>query len=181
MNEYMVDQTLKRLEALRACLLRESAYIESDQAIKAGKFRPNEGRDPIYINGYPVFQFCYRGEIPLYDKEDPKYTATVRDYYLQATYNSYDFSNMPVRFEKAVMIIQHFFTNRSRRDLDNRNRKYLIDAIRHTGLIKDDDFNVLSILEEGFCTEEEPCVKVFLLEKRNFQDFLLHKETFLFQ
>lgn len=165
---------LKEVERFKVNILR---YEQYDLYIGQNFVEKDKSKaKPYIIDDYYVFQFQYDGSMPLYDQKDRHYQSIIKDYYAQATYNMYNFGTVDMKFEKAVMIIQHFFPDRVIRDLDNRNRKYLIDAIRHTGLIKNDDFQHLSIFEEGIITDEEPYVNVFLLEEKNFADFIKYKK-----
>ncbi len=171
-----MESTLKNLELLRVSLMSDLNEPEMQSYARIQR-DSKQFYQPIMVNGYPVFQFRYDGAMPLYDEKDKKYTALVRNYYFQVTLNMYEFPKIDIRFEKAVLIIQHVFSNAIIRDLDNRNRKYLIDAIRHTGLIDDDNFMHLSIVEEGFIKKEcSPYVNAFLLGENNLLDFLSHKD-----
>lgn len=83
----------------------------------------------------------------------------VHDYNYQMTLSMYEF---------PIIDIQHIFANEIIRDLDNQNREYLIDVIRHIRIIKDDNFKHLLIFEEG----------IFVLENKNFKDFMEYKNEF---
>lgn len=171
----LMENTLKNLELLRISLMLEKNELEM-QSYTNMQRDSNQFYQPLMVNGYPVFQFRYDGAMPLYDETDKKYIALVRNYYYQVTLTMYEYPKIDVHFGKAVLIIQHVFPNAIIRDLDNRNRKYLIDAIRHTGLIDDDNFMHLSIVEEGFIKKEcSPYVNAFLLGEKHFLDFLSHK------
>lgn len=172
----MVEKTLECLEMLRINLYRD--LVESKTyPYQRVPIKHKNYFQPLAINGYPVFQFRYEGATPLYDKENRELIQLVRDYYFQATLEMYELPEMNIQFEKAVLIIQHIFPDKIIRDLDNRNRKFVIDAIRLTGLINDDNFMNLSIFEEGFVKENAiPYVNVFLLNKENFQDFLTYSK-----
>lgn len=178
MDGKIINETLKNLELLRVTLMRDEVYLHGDPSYEPDNVVPNKRLQPHFINNYPVFQFCFRGSLPLYDKGNREYRAIIREYYFKAAMNAYEFNSIPFRFNKATIIIQHFFKDKIIRDLDNRNRKFVIDAIRVTGLIKDDNYKVLRIVEEGFRTTEEPYVNVFLLASENFQDFLTYKDEF---
>lgn len=173
--EHVMEDTLHHLEWLRVSLLMDKV----DKEMYSSKIifkDTHQFYQPLVIDGYPVFQFRYEGAMPLYKETDRKYLALVREYYYQVTLSMYDFTEVNFQFKKAVLIIQHIFKNGIIRDLDNRNRKYLIDAIRHTGLIDDDNFKNLSILEEGFINKEcAPYVNVYLLEEQYLQQFFIHK------
>lgn len=172
----MVEKTLECLEMLRMNLYRDLVEAKT-YPYQRVPIKHKNYFQPLAINGYPVFQFRYEGAMPLYDKENRELIQLVRDYYFQATLEMYELPEMNIQFEKAVLIIQHIFPDKIIRDLDNRNRKFVIDAIRLTGLINDDHFMNLSIFEEGYVKENAiPYVNVFLLNKENFQDFLTYSK-----
>lgn len=172
----MVEKTLECLEMLRMNLYRDLVEAKT-YPYQRVPIKHKNYFQPLAINGYPVFQFRYEGAMPLYDKENRELIQLVRDYYFQATLEMYELPEMNIQFEKAVLIIQHIFPDKIIRDLDNRNRKFVIDAIRLTGLINDDNFMNLSIFEEGYVKENAiPYVNVFLLNKENFQDFLTYSK-----
>lgn len=171
----MVEKTLEYLEMLRMQLYLDLVEAKAFPCSRV-QSKPKNYFQPLAINGYPVFQFRYEGAMPLYN-ENKEFIRLVRDYYFQATLDIYELSEIKIVFDQAVLIIQHIFPNKIIRDLDNRNRKPLIDAIRLTGLINDDNFMNLSIHEEGYVKENAtPYVNVFLLDKKNFQDFLTYSE-----
>lgn len=172
----MVEKTLECLEMLRMNLYRDLVEAKT-YPYQRVPIKHKNYFQPLAINGYPVFQFRYEGAMPLYDKENRELIQLVRDYYFQATLEMYELPEINIQFKKAVLIIQHIFPDKIIRDLDNRNRKFVIDAIRLTGLINDDHFMNLSIFEEGFVKENAiPYVNVFLLDKENFQDFLTYSK-----
>lgn len=172
----MVEKTLECLEMLRINLYRDLVEAKT-YPYQRVPIKHKNYFQPLAINGYPVFQFRYEGAMPLYDKENRELIQLVRDYYFQATLEMYELPEINIQFKKAVLIIQHIFPDKIIRDLDNRNRKFVIDAIRLTGLINDDNFMNLSIFEEGFVKENAiPYVNVFLLNKENFQDFLTYSK-----
>lgn len=172
----MVEKTLECLEMLRINLYRDLVEAKT-YPYQRVPIKHKNYFQPLAINGYPVFQFRYEGAMPLYDKENRELIQLVRDYYFQATLEMYELPEINIQFKKAVLIIQHIFPDKIIRDLDNRNRKFVIDAIRLTGLINDDNFMNLSIFEEGYVKENAiPYVNVFLLNKENFQDFLTYSK-----
>lgn len=135
---------------------------------------------PHCIKDFIVFQFRYDGSMPLYDK-DKEYLALMRDYYYQTTIHMYDYQELNFTFDKAIVIIQHVFPQKNIRDFDNRNRKYLLDAIRRTGLIKDDSIHDILIHEEAYIQANcEPFVNVLLLEEKNYYEFYKMKNQFVF-
>lgn len=173
------SSTLRSLEMLRMDLyLKQGGYQSAYPKFGIGS-SGNQFYQPIVVNGYPVFQFRYEGAMPLYDEKNKKLLALVRDYYYQATLDMYEYSSLDICFDKAALIIQHVFPQHRVRDADNRNRKYLIDAIRFTELIYDDSMDKLLILEEGYIKKGTlPYVNALLLDSRNLHDFLPYREEY---
>lgn len=125
------------------------------------------------INGYLVFQLSYDGIMPMYD-DDPKYQQEIRDYYIRATLRGYDWPANRQTFRNAAIMVVHYFNDLSIRDLDNRNRSVMLNAIRYTGLIGDDNWKNVTYLEKGELDEEGRChVQVYVLGSENLSDFLV--------
>lgn len=173
----MFSDTIDHLEKLRVDLLVKRCILRHPSV--SIKKEDNHFYQPIAINNYPVFQFRYEGSMPLYKEKDKKYLDMVRDYYYQATLDMYDYPNVDIQFDKVAIIIQHVFPQRRIRDTDNRNRKYVVDAIRYTGLINDDNMDELILLEEGYIKENSiPYVNVMVLDSDNLVDFLPYREEY---
>ncbi len=169
-NKEEINKVLKHLEKFQLSLM--TAYNELDGHDYSFEKNPLAKVKPMIINGFPVFQFSYDGLLPVYKGQDRELTAMIRNYYNQVTKDAYDFHQIDYRFDKAVIMIQHFFNDHSIRDLDNRNRKYIIDAIRHTGLIEDDNWKHLSIFEQGLSDERSNHVQVYLFDYENLSVFI---------
>lgn len=173
----MVEKTLECLEMLRINLYRDLVEAKT-YPYQRVPIKHKNYFQPLAINGYPVFQFRYEGAMPLYDEKNKNLLALVRNYY-QATLDMYEYSSLDICFDKAALIIQHVFPQHRVRDADNRNRKYLIDAIRFTELIYDDSMDKLLILEEGYIKKGTlPYVNALLLDSRNLHDFLPYREEY---
>lgn len=128
------DQTGDGREVLPYCLAQEYA-------------------DPDYL------QFSYEGFLPPYfevnelpkDSLRNKYRGWNKEYYILATRQAITRSKIKRQFnEKTCVILLHFFPNNLTRDLDNRNRKYLIDALKLTGILLEDSWQEVSIVEDAY-------------------------------
>ncbi|MFD1362744.1 hypothetical protein [Lentibacillus salinarum] len=167
---------IRQLDDLKESLVYRWGVLEykknkkrDAEARKLPSIYPNATGKPILVNGYPVFRFSYQGMLPPYEKENT-YKTRIRDYYLRATLDAYDWKKVDIQFEKAGLLIAHYFKSKMVRDLDNRNRKYLQDGLRATGLIKDDSWRDLSCLEMGFPSENNH-VQMYVMDDKNFPDF----------
>ncbi len=118
------------------------------------------------MNGVPMYQLSYEGILPIHD-HDKKFKSSVRDYYTQAAMEVLVGKDIR-RFRKAFVYICHFFSDFRVRDLDTRNRSFLINAIRFGGMVPDDDWKGLSIMEEGFLDiEKKNHIEVFVTSHEN--------------
>ncbi|MEK6994422.1 hypothetical protein NST08_29685 [Paenibacillus sp. FSL K6-1566] len=118
------------------------------------------------LDEYSVYQFSYQGMLPLYSK-DKQYKNQVKNYYTQATMEAIKDSEIPV-LKSAFIYICHFFEDLLIRDLDNRNRSAIINAIRYVGLIKDDSWKEIEIMESGFLDiNRKNHVQVFVTPSQN--------------
>ncbi len=136
---------------------------------------PRARAKTLAVNGYSVYQFAYEGLL-LHYQQDGKYKAAIRHYYFQSTFEACEQLSIEKRFDKAAIFIIHYFKDQIIRDLDNRNRKFLLDAIRQTGLIRDDSWRYLAVMEEGFHDPHGDHVKMYVLARENFADFLSYIE-----
>ncbi|MFS0815416.1 hypothetical protein ABC382_00410 [Lysinibacillus sp. 1P01SD] len=117
---------------------------------------------------YTVTQFSFWGTLPIYQQS---YKQKVFEYYNDALDNAFDFESIRHSYGKSLLIIQHFMKASIIRDLDNLNRKYIIDSIRLTGIIKDDSWLDLSLYEEGK-KDRTPHIQVYLVEDKYKYTFL---------
>ena len=172
MSKSRLKSALFYTERLRAELLDSLAELEEMERWRTEKppACPIASVEPMTVHGYPVFRFSYDGRLPSY-YGDFQYRAKVRDYYLAATLRAYDWSKIDLRFDRAAVFVAHYFKSIRTRDLDNRNRKYLIDALRRTLLIKDDSWHHLMWAERGFLDRIDH-VQMFVMEMDNFHDFV---------
>lgn len=70
-------------------------------------------------------------------------------------------------FEQAYILFEHSFTDQSIRDLDNRYYSIVLNILRSTKVIKDDNWQSLTYLHTGKYTHEYAKVRIFISE---FQD-----------
>ncbi|MNW46797.1 hypothetical protein D3C74_241090 [compost metagenome] len=120
------------------------------------------------LGDYPVYQFSYQGMLPLYLK-DKKYKNQIKDYYTQATMEATAASQKEAPVLKSAFIyICHFFEDLMIRDLDNRNRSAIINAIRYAGFVKDDSWKEIETMESGFLdVSRKNHVQVFVTPSQN--------------
>lgn len=122
------------------------------------------------VSGEPVYQFRYEGMLPLYS-EDRLSQKKLRNYYQTATMVSiFDWirSEKVQMFDQAFLYICHVFSNLRVRDLDNQNRRHLINAMRRTNLIQDDNWKKLSNMEKGFFDpDQESHILLYVAHEKN--------------
>ncbi|MFC2947581.1 hypothetical protein [Virgibacillus sediminis] len=168
-------ELLKCVELFKEETMRRLYELEPEEKDGFVPGNPLARATPLMVNDYPVYQFSYDGMLPLYKEKDREYLALIRNYYHRITFEAYDYSKVETPLNRAVLVIQHYFRDGIIRDLDNRNRKYIIDAIRQTGLVKDDNWKELSIIEEGL-PDKQNHIQVYLLGKENRVNFLNYLE-----
>ncbi|WP_262173257.1 hypothetical protein [Saccharococcus sp. Marseille-Q5394] len=166
-------EQLKNIERMKVYLMsRINEVGGNSNAIRRTTAYPLAKVKPMEIDDYPVFQFSYEGALPLYKEEDRDYLAMIRHYYFRATLDAYDFSKIDFQFDKSVIIIAQHYENKLIRDLDNRNRKLIQDAIRHTGLIGDDSWWRVWNVDIGFLDPRGNHVQVYVVSQENFAEFI---------
>ena len=165
---------LRSMEESRQFIMREINSLGlNDGSIRRTMVFPMARVKPMYIKDYPVFHFGYEGVLPPYDVEDHDYNAMIRQYYYSATFDSYDYSKLllPV-IDKATIIIAHYFSDMTVRDLDNRNGQYIQDAIKLTGIIKDDNWQNVWNSDIAFYDKNGSHVQVYVVPTENYPHFI---------
>jgi len=172
-----LEKTLKHLDMLRINIMK---------AINNVKFGLNKnlyhGIKPEYahplskvtyekVDDIPYFQFSYDGMLPHFRENDNEYLSMTRNYYLKATLDSYDYNKIDYKFHDAVIIYVQYFKNDIIRDLENRNKKYIQDAIKVTGLIADDHWSNVWNADLGFKDTRGNHVQVYLVSQSDFGKF----------
>ncbi|MFC5591690.1 hypothetical protein ACFPRA_22650 [Sporosarcina soli] len=169
----LLFKQLKNIEEMKVYLMsRINGIGENEEAIKRTSVFPMAKVKPMIVDGYPVFQFSYEGALPLYKEADRDYLGMIRHYYFRATLDAYDFSNVDIQFDRSVIIIAQHYENKIIRDLDNRNRKLIQDAIRHTGLIGDDSWWRVWNVDIGFLDPRGNHVQVYVVSQEHFAEFI---------
>lgn len=126
---------------------------------------------PMVINDYPVFQFSYEGMLPHHKRTDKEYNKIIKDYYFHSTIDAYDFEQINIKLDEAVIIYVQYFKDDIIQDLDNRNKKYIQDAIRQTAILADDSWKNVWNMDIGFEDDEANHVQVYVVPKENYMDF----------
>lgn len=123
------------------------------------------------IQSSPMIQLTYEGLLPLYST-DRKYNQEIRDYYIQSTIQGMEWGKTNIQYKLAFICFVHFFPDMKIRDLDNRSRKWILDALRRTRLVANDDWQNTIILEKGLMDQENPRVEVFVGESEFMHSIL---------
>ena len=95
----------------------------------------------------------------------------ISDYYFQSTISPYDFEALKGIFHKVFIIYCHFFDNHDNKDIENRNKKYIQDAIRHTRVLSDDNWELVSNVDMGFLDDYNH-VDVFVVRDEKAVDLI---------
>jgi hypothetical protein len=188
---FVNERKLERLEELMQGELREAlaaigiaqrkvySYLSNQLPLDAS----DDGRDLLPYcrisehNDPDMLQFSYEGFLPPYFEvnELPKemlrerYRGWNKEYYILATRQAVKRQKIKPTFHgKAFLMIVHCFPNGIERDLDNRNRKYLIDALKLSGILLNDTWQDISIMEMGCLDKEAGAhVEVFVSTDEN--------------
>ncbi|MBG9796067.1 hypothetical protein ABD76_28005 [Paenibacillus dendritiformis] len=160
-NSVMMSQKIGELVSERLHMLPERESLNPDPVVYPPCiFRQYE------IEGFPVYQLSYEGMLPLYSKEN-KFCTKLRDYYIRSTMEAIMGKEIGC-LEHGFIYICHFFGNLVIRDLDNRNRRLLINAVRYAGFIRDDSWKEIEIMESGYLdVRQKNHVQVFITNPKN--------------
>ncbi len=170
-------ETIEHIELARINAYKDLVHYESynpvETGIRVSDRLPKCNMELFEDNGYPVFFLSYEGMLPMYS-ESKKYKSEIRDYYIQVTAQAFDWACLTdIQFERATIFIVHYFGDTIIRDLDNRNRKHIIDGIKiATGIIEDDSWDYIEVIEMGARESKGKYhVDVYILETENFVEF----------
>lgn len=171
-NSNELKEIIKDIEIIRLKLYRQLSQsifqeslmgtTESSNLTKPHEKLPKCKVEVFFIDNSPLYRLTFDGILPMY-LEDKKYKQEIKEYYYSATREAYDWHENKKKyapFDKALIYCVHYFQDLTIRDLDNRNRSILLNAIRRTFLIQDDDWKHLTYLEEGKVGEER--VEVYI-------------------
>ncbi|CAN7769088.1 hypothetical protein LJR153_007391 [Paenibacillus sp. LjRoot153] len=179
LEEIMQGELREALAAIGIAQRKVYSYISSQLPLDAN----DDGRDllpycQIIEHHEPeMLQFRFEGFLPPYFEvnELPKeilrerYRGWNKEYYILVTRQAVKRLKIKQTFhEKAFLLIVHCFPNNLERDLDNRNRKYLIDALKLSGILLNDSWQDVSIMEIGCLDQEAGAhVEVFVSKDKN--------------
>lgn len=169
-----LKEILRGIERTKQYVMRElNALGYNKETVRRTIVYPVAKVKPIYIKDYPVFHFAYEGALPLYDEENSEYNSMIRSYYYNATFDAYDYSKLSLpMMEDATIIFVHYFNDMKIRDLDNRNRKFIQDAIKLTGIIEDDNWQNVWNLEIAFYDKNKCHVQVYVIPSQKLPHFI---------
>ncbi|MCZ1268416.1 MULTISPECIES: hypothetical protein [Paenibacillus] len=117
-----------------------------------------------------ILHFSLPGILPHYQVEQRdkrvvrKQIRESKEYYNRLFFDLS--SSLPARYsyKKAFIYIIQFFSDRVIRDFDNRERKYVFDALRAALVIKDDNWQNMSVCESGEYDQGNPHTEIFISE-----------------
>lgn len=178
------------LEDLKEFMMLELVKLDDDQAkYKKASVYPlpdvEEMKLPVSTeNGeqvFFIFRILFDGVLPPYfestkENAHDAYRKLLRKRYETGTTSALRLKREVPHFEQAVVYIKHHFSDLGIRDLDNRNRKLLLDALRNNQIIGDDNWQQCAIYEEGVLSEKS-FVEVFVLERDMLPHFLLKMQA----
>ncbi|MDH6372935.1 hypothetical protein M2444_004764 [Paenibacillus sp. PastF-3] len=128
-----------------------------------------------------IFHFSLPGLLPIYDQANRQLREVrkeIRDY--KAELGMKIFALLQERgleknhpFEESFIYIVHCFPNLIESDLDNRGRKYVMDAFRSSGLLLKDSWTHLSFAEKGLYDKGNAHTEVFLAPERYASEVFL--------
>lgn len=166
-----LKKQLIMLEKLKAGIMKQiNLNNGNEDAIKLTKAYPLAKVKPLSVNGYKMFRFSYDGMLPLFI-EDIEYSRIIAEFYFHSTLSGFDFNDYKDYFNEVFIIFCQYFKDSVIRDLDNRNKKHIQDAIRHSRIIVDDNWKYVSNTNVGFLDNFNH-TQVFVVEKENYIDFM---------
>ena len=176
----MLKGMLEKMEVFRSDVMAEINQLEgNEEAHVPVAVYPMANIDCFRFHDSPVYQFSYHGSLPPYEGMTKRYIKMMKDYYYMATLKSESVLDLegegqpekPAQEEKAAVIFVHFFKDTKTRDLDNRNKKYILDAIKRTGILEDDSWRHVTLTDMAFLDEGHNHVQVFVVPEKIYPAF----------
>lgn len=97
-------------------------------------------------------------------------TSQLRAWFREQTLKQWGNPSSFIRFEHATLIIFHHFDTKQTTDLDNYAYKIVIDAIKATNCIENDDYEHLSLCLKGL-SSDQPRLDCFIVPAGYEGDF----------
>lgn len=161
-------ELLKKLDQDKNGIIREITQLEKDLAMfSENNLDRNIGQlissKLMNFEGINLLRIRISGMLP----------HRIRDKNLEQAYTVGIMKSLEeikeVRFSKAFISINHYFANQIIRDVDNRNRNVVLNALRYAGLIPDDNWKFVTIMETGYLNKGDNFVDVIVLEERDMK------------
>ncbi|MCR4441913.1 MAG: helix-turn-helix domain-containing protein [Peptococcaceae bacterium] len=94
------------------------------------------------------------------------YTAESRDHWMGLIIHAYSSLKMEVKMKHALCVVRTLTPQSEMWDNDNRAAvSHVINAIRHLGIVEDDTYENISLLQVGGVDNLYPRTEIYLLEK----------------
>ena len=176
----MLKGMLEKMEVFRSDVMAEINELEgNEEAHVPVAVYPMANIDCFRFKDSLVYQFSYHGALPPYEGMTKRYIKMMKDYYYMATLKSESALDLegegqpenPVLEGKAAVIFAHFFKDTKTRDLDNRNKKYILDVIKRTGVLQDDSWMHVTLTDMAFLDEGHNHVQVFVVPEKIYPVF----------
>jgi len=177
----VIKGMLEKTEMFRSDLMSELNELQENRdTFTPISVYPMANIEHFTFESMPVYQFSYHGALPPYEGMTRQYIKMIRNYYHNTTASS--FSNLEVKKlknvdisggeRKTVILFAHFFNDLATRDLDNRNKKYVLDAIKNTEVINDDSWKDVKLLDSGYLDKGYNHLQVFVFSEKILSTFL---------
>ncbi|WP_139490065.1 hypothetical protein [Brevibacillus dissolubilis] len=165
-REARLTEMIKHLEQMRIDLHYQLLDVQSWKC--PYQTQPEHLSTLIYEYQNGVLKLVMDGMLPfIYEKQDSKYYRKVRDYYIQQFVQFVKNESITLHFEPAFVFLAHYFPDLRLRDLDNRNKGFIFNGLRHSGIIGDDNWRKLAYMEAGFLDAMHPRVEIFVTDASN--------------
>ena len=78
--------------------------------------------------------------------------------------------------ENQFVIITYFFPTRARHDPDNYNGVFILDGLVKAGIIKDDNFDCITLLLDGDYDKDNPRTEIEIIDRTIMRRFVRETE-----
>ncbi|KGP77796.1 MULTISPECIES: hypothetical protein [Paenibacillus] len=115
-----------------------------------------------------ILHFSFPGVLPHYQvehrekREIRQHIRNSKAFYSDATLALVERLPFRIKYDHALIYIIQFFPDFVIRDFDNRERKYVLDALRYASVIGDDNWRNISVCESGEYDSGNPHTEIFI-------------------
>lgn len=155
------------IEMVRLNLLNEiDNKLQNDKNFIIPQNLPVIANSTAIWNG-KALKITVPGILPVKTSRKSEVEKMEMQYWVSAIVSAYKRLDKKIKINNAICLILTYSPYKMKWDTDNRNFKYIIDGIRYTTIINDDDWCNLWLMLVGSVDERNPRTEIYISEAKN--------------